>query len=134
MIAYAPRLRRSCPASAVQAVTWLVVVVGCPAAGRAAALRLGPRPAGLRGGRCLHDRPLRQLFADPAFWQAARNTRSSPPSPRSGSVLLGGGAAVACSRNQHPRPAVWSRLLLTADPAAPVGVILGWNALYGPGG
>jgi ABC-type Fe3+ transport system permease subunit len=106
----------------------------CPAAGRAAALRLGPGPAGLRGGRGLHDRPYRQLFADPAFWQAARNTLEFATITTVGAVLIGGGAAVACSRTNILGRRAWRRLLLLPILLPPLGVILGWNALYGPGG
>ncbi len=132
--AYAPRSRRLLPASTVQAVTWLVVVVGV-------LLPIVPllyasvrdRPIYEAGGIFTID-PYRQLFADPAFWQAARNTLEFATIATVGSVVLGGGAAVACSRTNIFGRRAWTRLLLLPILLPPLGVILGWNALYGPGG
>jgi iron(III) transport system permease protein len=132
--AAAPRSRRLLPASTVPAVTWLVVVVGV-------LLPIVPllyasvrdRPVYEAGGVFTID-PYRQLFADPAFWQAARNTLEFATIATVGAVVLGGGAAVACGRTNILGRRVWSRLLLLPILLPPLGVILGWNALYGPGG
>jgi len=132
--AYAPRSRRLLPASTVQAVTWLVVVVGVllPIVPLLYA-SLRDRPIYEAGGIFTID-PYRQLFADPAFWQAARNTLEFATIATVGAVLIGGGAAVACSRTNILGRRAWSRLLLLPILLPPLGVILGWNALYGPGG
>ena len=132
--AYAPRLRRLLPASTVQAVTWLVVVVGVllPVVPLLYA-SIRDRPVYEAGGVFTID-PYRQLFADPAFWQAARNTLEFATIATVGAVVLGGGAAVACGRTNILGRRVWSRLLLLPILLPPLGVILGWNALYGPGG
>src|SRR5258708_22185255 len=96
----AARLRRLLPASAVQAVTWLVVVVGV-------LLPIVPllyasvqdRPIYEAGG-VFTVSPYRQLFADPAFWQAVRNTLEFATIATGLSVALGGAAAVARSRTR----------------------------------
>lgn len=141
-LAYAPptpptptrERRRLLPASAVQGVTWLVVVVGV-------LLPIVPllyasvqdRPIYEAGG-VFTVSPYRQLFADPAFWQAARNTLEFATIATAAAVVLGGGAAVMCGRTDILGRRVWSRLLLLPILLPPLGVILGWNALYGPGG
>ncbi|MCW2939713.1 MAG: afuB [Actinomycetia bacterium] len=130
----AARLRRLLPASAVQAVTWLVVVVGV-------LLPIVPllyasvqdRPIYEAGG-VFTVSPYRQLFADPAFWQTVRNTLEFATIATGLSVALGGAAAVACSRTDILGRRVWTKLLLLPILLPPLGVILGWNALYGPGG
>ncbi len=129
-----PRGRRFLPASAVQGVTWLVVVVGV-------LLPILPllyasvqdRPIYEAGG-IFTLAPYQQLFADPAFWQAARNTVEFAVIATAAAVTLGGGAAVVCSRTDILGRRAWSRLLLLPILLPPLGVILGWNALYGPGG
>src|SRR5262249_38990412 len=50
------------------------------------------------------------------------------------SLVLGGGFAVLCGRTDVVGRRVYSRLLIAPILLPPLGVILGWNALYGPGG
>jgi iron(III) transport system permease protein len=130
----ATRMRRQLPASSVQAVTWLVVVVGVlmPIAPLLYA-SVRDRPVYAAGG-VFTISPYRQLFADPAFWQAVRNTLEFAGIATAVAVTVGGGAAVACARTDILGRRAWPKLLLAPLLLPPLGIILGWNALYGPGG
>jgi iron(III) transport system permease protein len=75
-----------------------------------------------------------QLFSDPAFWAAARNTAEFAAITTVCSVVLGSVFAVLCTRSDVFGRRVCTRLFAVPVLLPPLGVILGWNALYGPGG
>jgi iron(III) transport system permease protein len=75
-----------------------------------------------------------QLFSDPAFWAAARNTAEFAGLTTACSVALGSVFAVLCARSDVLGRRVWGPLMAVPVLLPPLGVILGWNALYGPGG
>src|SRR5579859_4836825 len=105
-------VRRFVPGGTVQAVTWLVIVVGvllpvvplCYASVR-------DRPVYEPGG-VFTLASYRQLFTDPAFWQSVRNTLEFAGLSTVIGVGFGAGAAIACSRTDILGRRVWSRLLL----------------------
>ncbi|MDX6340712.1 MAG: iron(III) transport system permease protein [Trebonia sp.] len=76
----------------------------------------------------------RQLFTDPAFWAAARNTAEFAAITTAGALVLGGGFAIVCCRTDVPGRRWYQGLLIAPLVLPPLGLILGWNALYGPGG
>src|SRR5258707_8392857 len=135
---YAPaegaRVRRLVPESGVQAAIWAVVLV-CVLAPVLplvyASVQSKPIYA---AGRVFTLAPYRQLFTDPAFWAAAQNTFEFAAITTACSVVLGGSFAVLCSRTDMPGRRAFSWLFIAPIVLPPLGVILGWNALYGPGG
>ena len=76
----------------------------------------------------------RQLFTDPAFWAAARNTAEFAAITTVAAVVLGGGFAIVCGQTDVPGRRWYPGLLIAPLVLPPLGLILGWNALYGPGG
>ena len=76
----------------------------------------------------------RQLFTDPAFWTAAGNTAEFAAITTAGAVVLGGGFAIVCARTDVLGRRWYPALLIAPLVLPPLGLILGWNALYGPGG
>jgi len=128
------RLRRSVPAGVIQSATWIIVVIGVllPIAPLLYA-SVRDRPIYEAGG-IFTLTPYRQLLSDPAFWQAARNTLEFASAATVLAVTLGATTAIMCSRTNILGRAAWRRLLLLPILLPPLGVILGWNALYGPGG
>lgn len=127
-------VRRFIPPWGVQTATWLVVVLGVlvPIVPLLYA-SVRDRPVYEAGGVFTLS-PYRQLFADPAFWQSVRNTLEFATLCTVIAVGLGAGAAIACARTDILGRRLWSKLLLAPLLLPPLGVILGWNALYGPGG
>jgi iron(III) transport system permease protein len=85
-------------------------------------------------GRVFTLAAYQQLFADPAFRTAALNTLEFAAMTTVCSVVLGGGFAVLCSRTDVLGGRAYSRLFIAPILLPPLGLILGWNALYGPGG
>lgn len=85
-------------------------------------------------GRVFTLAAYRQLFADPAFRTAALNTLEFAGLTTVCSVVLGGSFAVLCSRTDVAGRRVYRRLFVAPILLPPLGIILGWNALYGPGG
>ena len=75
-----------------------------------------------------------QLFSDPAFWAAARNTAEFAAIATVCSVVIGSVSAVLCTRSDVVGRRLYTRLFAVPILLPPLGVILGWNALYGPGG
>ena len=75
-----------------------------------------------------------QLFSDPAFWAAARNTAEFAGITTACSVALGSVFAVLCARSDIFGRRMLGPLIAVPVLLPPLGVILGWNALYGPGG
>jgi iron(III) transport system permease protein len=137
-VSYAPahgaRVRRLVPETGAQAAIWAVVLV-CVLAPVLplvyASVQSKPIYA---AGRVFTLAPYRQLFTDPAFWTAALNTLEFAAITTASSVVLGGSFAVLCSRTDVYGRSAYSRLFIAPIVLPPLGVILGWNALYGPGG
>jgi iron(III) transport system permease protein len=126
--------RRLVPETGVQAVIWLLVAVCvlCPVVPLLyASVRSLPV---YESGGVFTLAAYRQLFADSAFRAAAVNTLEFAGITTVCSVLLGTVFAVVCGRTNVPGRRVYSRLLLAPVLLPPLGLILGWNALYGPGG
>ena len=128
------RIRRIAPAWTVQTAISLVVVVGVliPIVPLFYA-SIRDRPVYEAGG-VFTLAPYRQLFADPAFWRAVRNTLEFAGISTVFAVGIGAATALVCARTDILGRRAWSRLLLAPLLLPPLGVILGWNALYGPGG
>jgi iron(III) transport system permease protein len=128
------RPRRLVPETGLQAAIWVLVAVCvlCPVLPLVyASVRSLPI---YQAGGVFTLAAYRQLFADPAFRTAAVNTLEFAVITTVCSVLLGAGLAVVCGRTDVPGRRVYSRLLIAPVLLPPLGVILGWNALYGPGG
>jgi iron(III) transport system permease protein len=85
-------------------------------------------------GRVFTLAAYQQLISDPAFRAAALNTLEFASITTVVSVALGGSFAVLCSRTDVLGRAVYSRLFIAPILLPPLGVILGWDALYGRGG
>ena len=128
-----PRARRR-PASAGQALVWFVVV----------ALVVGPffplvysslrsKPIYLPGGTFTLD-AYRTLFADPLFWQAVRNTVSFALGTTVLAVAGGTALAILCARTNLPGRKAYRVLLIAPIVIPPLGLIVGWLAIYGQGG
>jgi len=128
------RPRRLVPETGLQAIIWVItgLCVLCPVLPLlyASVRSLPVYESG--GGFTLAA--YGQLFADPAFRAAAVNTLEFAGVTTVCSVLLGAGLAVAVSRTDVPGGRGYSRLLIAPVVLPPLGLILGWNALYGPGG
>ncbi len=134
--AAAPRRRgRSLPtAGGLQWLTWVVVV----------GLILGPFVPLLYAS--LRDRPLyeaggvftispyRQLFGDPAFWHAAVNTLEYAALTTAMAVGAGAAVAILVARTDLPGRNAFGKLTLLPILLPPLGIILGWIVVWGPGG
>jgi iron(III) transport system permease protein len=137
-VSYAPpvgaRVRRLVPETWLQAAIWALVLV-CVLAPVLplvyASVQSKPIYA---AGRVFTLAAYQQLFADPAFRAAALNTLEFAAITTVCSVVMGGGFAILCSRTDILGRRVYSRLVIAPILLPPLGVILGWNALYGPGG
>jgi iron(III) transport system permease protein len=128
------RIRRLVPESGVQAVIWVLVAVGVLAPVVPLVYASVQSKPIYASGRVFTLAAYRQLFADPAFRQAALNTLEFAGLTTAGAVVLGGGFAVLCSRTDVLGRRVYPRLFIAPILLPPLGLILGWNALYGPGG
>jgi iron(III) transport system permease protein len=128
------RVRRLVPETGLQAAIWALVLV-CVLAPVVplvyASVQSKPIYA---SGRVFTLAAYRQLFADPAFRTAALNTLEFAAITTVCAVVLGGGFAVLCSRTDVLGRRAYSRLFIAPILLPPLGLILGWNALYGPGG
>jgi iron(III) transport system permease protein len=128
------RVRRLAPESGVQAVIWVIVAV-CVLAPVVPLVYASVQSKPIYSpGRAFTLAAYRQLFADPAFRQAALNTLEFAGLTTVCAVVLGGSFAVLCSRTDVLGHRVFARLFIAPILLPPLGVILGWNALYGPGG
>jgi iron(III) transport system permease protein len=128
------RVRRLVPETGLQAAIWVVVAVAILAPVVPllyASVQSKPLYA---PGRVFTLAAYQQLFADPAFRTAALNTLEFAAMTTVCSVVLGGGFAVLCSRTDVLGGRAYSRLFIAPILLPPLGLILGWNALYGPGG
>jgi iron(III) transport system permease protein len=122
------------PASVSQALVWLglvVLVVGPLLPLLYASLR--SKPYYLPGG-VFTIQGYRALFGDPAFWRAVRNTLQFAALTTVLSVAAGTAFAILCSRTNMPGRRVYSILLLAPVVIPPLGLIVGWVAVYGQSG
>jgi iron(III) transport system permease protein len=128
------RVRRLVPETGLQAAIWALVTV-CVLAPVVPLVYASVQSQPLYApGRVFTLAAYRQLFTDPAFRTAALNTLEFAGLTTVGSLVLGGTFAVLCSRTDVPGRRVYSRLFIVPILLPPLGLILGWNALYGPGG
>ncbi len=128
------RVRRLVPESAVQGVIWAIVAV-CVLAPVVPLVFASVQSKPIYdSGRAFTLAAYRQLFADPAFRTAALNTLEFAALTTVFSVVLGGSFAVLCTRTDVLGRRAYSRLFIAPILLPPLGLILGWNALYGPGG
>jgi iron(III) transport system permease protein len=128
------RLRRLVPETGLQAAIWALVTI-CVLAPVVPLVYASVQSQPLYApGRVFTLAAYRQLFTDPAFRTAALNTLEFAGLTTVGSLVLGGGFAVLCGRTDVPGRRVYSRLFIAPILLPPLGLILGWNALYGPGG
>jgi iron(III) transport system permease protein len=126
--------RQLLPAGALQAAVWVLVVV----------LVVGPFIPMLYAS--FRDRPLyeaggvfttkaySQLFSDSEFWHAWLNTLQYATLSTAMAVAGGAGAAILVSRTNLPFRNAYGRLLLLPILLPPLGVVLGWIVVWGPGG
>jgi iron(III) transport system permease protein len=76
----------------------------------------------------------RQLFADGAFWRAWVNTLEYAALTTIMAVIGGAAAAILVSRTNLVLRNVFGRLLLLPIVLPPLGLVLGWIVVWGPGG
>jgi iron(III) transport system permease protein len=120
--------------TSLQWLTWLItgmLVIGPLAPLLYASIR--DRPLYLHGG-VFTIKPYRQLFADPGFWRAALNTLEFAGLATAFAVVGGVAIAILCARTDLPARRVIG--FFTAAPIAlpPLGLLLGWIVVWGPGG
>jgi iron(III) transport system permease protein len=122
------------PASAGQALVWFVVV----------ALVVGPfiplvysslrsKPIYLPGGAFTFA-GYHTLFADPLFWKAVRNTVWFAVGTTALAVIGGTALAIGCARTNLPGRKAYRLLLMAPIVIPPLGLIIGWLAIYGQSG
>jgi iron(III) transport system permease protein len=126
--------RQPLPAGVLQAAVWVLVV----------GLVIGPFIPMLYAS--FRDRPLyeaggvfttqayRDLLSDSAFWHAWLNTLEYATLSTAMAVAGGAGAAILVSRTNLPFRNAYGRLLLLPILLPPLGVVLGWIVVWGPGG
>jgi iron(III) transport system permease protein len=126
--------RQLLPAGALQAAVWVLVV----------GLVVGPFIPMLYAS--FRDRPLyeaggvfttqayRDLFSDGEFWRAWGNTLQYATFSTVMAVAGGAAAAILVSRTNLPFRSAYGRLLLLPILLPPLGVVLGWIVVWGPGG
>jgi iron(III) transport system permease protein len=130
-----PRPRRQLlPAGALQAAVWILVV----------GLIVGPfipmlyasvrdRPLYEAGG-VLTLEPYRQLFSDGEFWKAWGNTLQYAGLTTAMAVIGGASVAILVSRTNLVWRRAFGRLILLPILLPPLGLVLGWIVVWGPGG
>ena len=133
----APPARRPArwrPAGTAQTVVWVLVtlaVLGPILPLLYASLR--DRPLYQAGGHWTLA-PYQQLFADPEFWKAARNTAEFAIGSTVIAVVIGAIFAVLCARTDLPGARLLSTVVIAPIVMPGLGLLLGWDALYGQGG
>ena len=130
-----PRPRRQLlPAGALQGAVWVLVV----------GLIVGPfipmlyasardRPLYEAGGVLTLD-AYRQLFSDGEFWRAWANTLQYAGLTTVMAVIGGASVAILVSRTNLVFRRVFGRLILLPIVLPPLGLVLGWIVVWGPGG
>ena len=129
-----PRSRRVVPASAQQALVWLTVtvcVIGPLLPLMYASVR--SKPIYLAGGVFTLE-PYRQLFADPRYWLAVRNSFAFAAIATTLAVSLGSLFAILCQRTTMRFGKLYGVLLLAPIVLPPLGLMVGWTSLYGDSG
>ncbi|HXL17969.1 MAG TPA: ABC transporter permease subunit, partial [Streptosporangiaceae bacterium] len=122
------------PASAGQALVWFVVVT----------LVVGPffplvysslrsKPIYLPGGTFTLQ-AYRTLLADPLFWRAVQHTVVFAVGTTALAVAGGTALAIGCNRTNLPGRKAYRLLLIAPIVIPPLGLIIGWLAIYGQGG
>jgi iron(III) transport system permease protein len=122
------------PGESIQGIVWLAVTV-------LVVVPLLPliyasvrsRPLYLPGGSFTLQ-GYSSLLSDPAFWTAALNTLEFAGTVTALGLLAGGGLAVLCERTDLPCRRVLGTVGMLPLLLPPLGLILGWTALYGDGG
>jgi iron(III) transport system permease protein len=126
--------RQLLPAGVLQGAVWVLVV----------GLVVGPFIPMLYAS--FRDRPLyeaggvfttqayRDLLSDGEFWHAWLNTLQYATFSTAMAVAGGAGAAILVSRTNLPFRHTYGRLLLLPILLPPLGVVLGWIVVWGPGG
>lgn len=129
------RLRRSwLPASVTQYALWaaaVVVVVGPLVPVLWASLWTTPL---YEAGGVLTLRNYRDLLADPAWWEAVRNSVTFALLTTVGSIALGTTLAVLFVRTDVPGRQVLRGVLLLPVMLPGLALILGWASMYAPSG
>jgi iron(III) transport system permease protein len=131
---FPPPRRSLVPAWLLQWATWLLVVT----------LILGPfiplvyaslrdRPLYQAGG-VFTFHPYRELFGDSLFWHAWLNTLGFAALATVMAVAGGAIVAILCTRTDLAGRSVFSRLILLPILLPSLGMVLGWIAVWGPGG
>ncbi len=122
------------PEGIAQSAVWLITVV-CVIGPLLPLLyaSLRDRPLYEHGG-VFTIAPYRQLFSDPAFWQAVKNTLAFASLTTLIAVVGGAAIAVLCARTNMPGRRVLGWLTLAPIALPPLGVLLGWIVIWGPGG
>jgi iron(III) transport system permease protein len=126
--------RRLLPGSVGQAVVWVLVL----------ALVVGPffplvysslrsKPIYLPGGTFTLG-AYGTLFADPMFWKAVQNTVTFALATTMLAVVVGTSLAILCSRTNMPGRKAYGILLMAPIVIPPLGLIVGWLAIYGQSG
>jgi iron(III) transport system permease protein len=122
------------PAWAGQSLVW-IVVIGLVAGPLLPLVysSLRSKPIYLPGG-VFTLAGYRTLFADPAYWTAVENTLVFAVLATVLAVAAGTVLAVACSRTNLPGRRAYGPLLLAPIVIPPMGLIVGWLAVYGQSG
>jgi iron(III) transport system permease protein len=76
----------------------------------------------------------RSLLSDPAFWTAVRNTLEFAGTVTLLGLLAGGAIAVLCERTDVLGRRLLGPVAIVPLLLPPLGLIMGWTALYGDGG
>lgn len=76
----------------------------------------------------------RTLFADPAYWTAVKNTLLFAVGTTVLAVVGGTVLAILCTRTNLPGRRAYGVLLMAPLVIPPLGLIVGWTAIYGQGG
>jgi iron(III) transport system permease protein len=86
------------------------------------------------GGRSFTLQPYRQLLGDSEFWRAALNTLEYAALTTAISVAVGAAFAILIARTDLPGRRVFGSLVLLPLVLPPLGLVLGWIVVWGPGG
>ncbi|HEX8006883.1 MAG TPA: iron ABC transporter permease [Trebonia sp.] len=132
-IAAGPR-RQWLPAWAGQALVW-VMVIGLVASPLLPLVYSSVRskPVYLPGGVFTLG-AYRTLFADPAYWTAVKNTVIFAVATTAIAVAGGTVLAILCNRTNLPGRRAYGLLLMAPIVIPPLGLIVGWLAIYGQSG
>jgi iron(III) transport system permease protein len=122
------------PAGVYQTLVWgVVAVLAIAPLIPLIATSLRSKPYYLPGGVFTTD-AYRQLLTDPAFHTAAGNTLLFATTATILAVVLGGGFAVLVNRTNLPGARIIGPLLAAPLLIPGLGLIVGWEAIYGPTG